>query len=78
LIHATNAWNPTGRNLRPVPGTRLYYVHTDGLNGPRTYVLLGNQQHLVFVGDLDGHVPVETLRDQMIQRVGLYPHLIDG
>ena len=78
LIHATNAWNPTGRDLRPVPGTRLYYVHAERLNGPRTYVLLGNQQHLTFVGDLEGHVPVEELRGEMIARGSLYPHLVDG
>src|SRR5437667_9100647 len=45
-IHATNAWNPTGRNLLPIPGTRLYYAHAEALNGPRTFVLLGDQQHL--------------------------------
>ena len=77
LIHATNAWNPTGHNLRRVPGTRLYYVHADALNGPRTFVLLGTQQHLSFVGDLEGHVPEEHLRDVMISSAGLYPHLVD-
>jgi hypothetical protein len=41
-------------------------------------VLLGNQQHLTFVGDLEGHVPVESLRDEMIRRGGLYPHLVDA
>ena len=76
-IHATNAWNPTGRTLLPVPGTRLYYTHTEGLSGPRTYVLLGTQQHLTFVADLEGHAPVETLRDEMVTRAGLYPHLVD-
>ena len=76
-IHATNAWNPTGRTLQPVPGTRLYYAHADALGGPRTFVLLGNQHHLTFVADLEGHVAPETLRDLLIERYGLYPHLLD-
>jgi hypothetical protein len=76
-IHATNAWNPTGRDLLPIPGTRLFYAHADALNGPRTYVLLGNQQHLTFVADLDGHVDPSTVRSVLIDRFGLYPHLID-
>ena len=62
LIHATNAWNPTGLNLRQVAGTRLYYVHAEGLHGERTYVLLGTQQHLTFVADLPDHVPPDALR----------------
>ena len=78
MIHATNAWNPTGQNLLKVPGTRLYYTHVDALDGPRTYVLLGSQQHLTFVGDLQGHLPPESLREQMINTGGLYPHLIDA
>jgi hypothetical protein len=76
-IHATNAWNPTGRNLQPVPGTRLYFAHADALNGPRTFVLLGNQQHLTFVADLDDHRDPASLRSLMIDQFGLYPHLID-
>ena len=76
-IHATNAWNPTVRNLLPVPGTRLYYAHAEGLNGRRTFVLLGGQQHLTFVADLEGHVEPATLRSQVIDRFGLYPHLVD-
>jgi hypothetical protein len=78
MIHATNAWNPTGQNLLAVPGTRLYYTHVEALDGPRTYVLLGNQQHLTFVADFAGHLPPETLRDQVIGSGGLYPHLVDG
>ena len=76
-IHATNAWNPTGRNLLPVAGTRLFYAHADALNGPRTYVFLGDQHHLTFVADLDGHVEPSTLRSLVIERFGLYPHLVD-
>ena len=76
-IHATNAWNPTGHNLLPVSGTRLFYAHVDALNGPRTYVLLGNQQHLTFVADLEGHLEPGSLRSLLIDRFGLYPHLID-
>src|SRR5918911_5482424 len=76
-IHATNAWNPTGRNLLPVDGTRLFYAHADALNGPRTFVLLGNQQHLTFVADLEGHLEPGSLRLLLIDRFGLYPHLID-
>ena len=76
-IHATNAWNPTGHNLLPVAGTRLFYAHADALNGPRTYVLLGSQQHLTFVADLEGHVEPGSLRSLLIDRFGVYPHLID-
>ena len=76
-IHATNAWNPTGYNLQPVPGTRLFFTHADALNGPRTYVLLGNQRHLTFVADLEDHVDPASLRSVLIERFGLYPHLID-
>ncbi|MCA1647075.1 MAG: hypothetical protein LC797_16970 [Chloroflexi bacterium] len=76
-IHATNAWNPTGRNLQPVAGTRLYYAHAEALNGPRTLVLLGDQQHLTFVGDLTGHVEPGSLRALMIDEHGLYPHQVD-
>lgn len=76
-IHATNAWNPTGRNLQQVPGTHLFYVHADGLTGPRTCVVLGDQQHLTFVGDLAGHLDPASLRTLMIETSGLYPHQID-
>jgi hypothetical protein len=76
-IHATNAWNPTGRDLQPVDGTRLYYTHLDALSGPRTYVLLGTQKHLTFVADLEGHVPSTDLRDRVVAEYGLYPHLVD-
>jgi hypothetical protein len=76
-IHATNAWNPTGRNLLPVPGTRLFYAHAEALNGPRTFVLLGSQQHLTFVADIDGHIEPGLLRELAIDRFGLYPHLVD-
>lgn len=76
-IHATNAWNPTGRPLRPVPGCRLYYTYVEGLAGARTYVFLGTQQHLSFAGDLEGHVPEGQIRDTMIRAYGLYPHLVD-
>jgi hypothetical protein len=76
-IHATNAWNPTGRNLSPVAGTRLFYAHADGLNGLRTFVLLGDQHHLTFVADLEGHVEPAALRELLIERFGLYPHLVD-
>ena len=76
-IHATNAWNPTGRNLEPVTGTRLYFCHVTALSGERTYVFLGDQQHLTFVGDLEGKVPPENLRKIAIDQYGLYPHLLD-
>ena len=77
-IHSTNAWNPTGHDLSPIEGTRLYYTHADALNGPRTFVLLGDQKHLTFVADLDGHVEPSELRELLIDRFGLYPHLIDS
>jgi hypothetical protein len=77
-IHATNAWNPTGRDLQPLPNTRLYYTHATTLSGPRTFVLLGDQKHLTFVGDVEGHVEPSELRQLMIERYGLYPHLIDA
>jgi hypothetical protein len=76
-IHATNAWNPTGRNLLPVPSTRLYYCHLEALSGQRTFVFLGSQKHLTFVADLEGHVAPESLRSIVIERYGLYPHLVD-
>jgi len=77
-IHATNAWNPTGRNLQPVPSTRLYYTHADTLSGVRTFVLLGDQHHLTFVADLEGHLDPSSLRDRLIATHGLYPHQVDG
>ena len=77
MIHATNAWNPTGHNLTQVAGTRLYFAHVEALNGPRTFVLLGDQQHLTFVADLEGHVPPESLRGVLVEQCGLYPHLVD-
>ena len=76
-IHATNAWNPTGRNLQPVAGTRLFYTHAEALSGPRTYVLLGDQKHLTFVADIAGHIEPSALRQRLIDDFGLYPHLID-
>jgi hypothetical protein len=77
FIHATNAWNPTGRDLQPVDGTRLFYAHATALSGPRTFVVLGDQKHLTFVADLEGHLPADALRDVVIARFGLYPHLVD-
>jgi hypothetical protein len=76
-IHATNAWNPTGRNLLPVEGTRLFYAHAETLSGSRTFVLLGDQHHLTFVADLEDHVDPSSLRSVLIERYGLYPHLVD-
>jgi hypothetical protein len=78
VIHASNGWNPTGRNLTVVPGTRLYYVHLDALGGPRTCVFLGSQQHLTFVADLEAHIAPEDLRDRVLRDAGLYPHLVDA
>jgi hypothetical protein len=78
VIHASNAWNPTGQNLAAVPGTRLYYVYAQGLSGERTYVFLGSQQHLTFVADLEGHAATDTLRERVIGEAGLYPHLVDS
>ncbi len=77
LVHVSNAWNPTGRNLLPVPGCRLFYAHADVLGDPRTLVFLGSQQHLVFVADFAGHRPPESLRDEVIATARLYPHLVD-
>ena len=76
-IHSTNAWNPTGLNLQAVPGTRIYFGHAASLSGPRTYALLGDQKHLTFVADLEGHVEPSHLRALLIERCGLYPHLVD-
>ena len=77
VIHASNGWNPTGRNLTGLPGTRLFYAHVEALSGLRTYVLLGSQQHLTFVADFEGHVEPGALRDLAIGSAGLYPHLVD-
>jgi hypothetical protein len=77
MIHATNAWNPTGHNLQQVPGTRLYFAHVQALNGPRTFMLLGSQKHLAFVADLEGHAAIGELRELALREAGLYPHLID-
>jgi len=76
-IHATNAWNPTGHDLQPLDGTRLFYAHLDRLNGPRTAVFLGDQKHLTFVADLEGTVEPHELRAVIVERVGIYPHLVD-
>ncbi|GAC1320650.1 MAG: hypothetical protein NVSMB2_16730 [Chloroflexota bacterium] len=76
-IHATNAWNPTGHTLAPVPGTRLYYVHATRLSGPSTFVLLGDQHHLTFVAEMTDHVAPDTLRQRMLNDFGLYPHQVD-
>jgi hypothetical protein len=77
VIHATNAWNPTGRNLRQVPGCRLYYLYVETLAGARTQVFLGDQRHLTFVAELDGHVPEPELRAVLIATAGAYPHQVD-
>jgi hypothetical protein len=76
-IHATNAWNPTGHDVQPVAGTRLYYAHIDALNGPRTVVFLGDQKHLTFVADIEGTVPPSEIRSTVIDGWGVYPHLVD-
>lgn len=76
-IHASNAWNPTGKTLQPIENTRLYYVYVEALSGERTYVFLGGQQHLVFVGDLDGHRDPRTIRDQLVGAGRVYPHQVD-
>ncbi len=77
MIHATNAWNPTGQNLRQVAGSRLYFAHVTTLGGPRTQVFLGTQRHLTFVAELDGHLPPEEVRVSAMAAAGLYPHLVD-
>lgn len=77
MVHATNAWNPTGHNLRQVPGCRLYFTHAVTLGGPRTQIFLGTQQHLTFVAELDGHLASEELRDVTLGVAGLYPHVVD-
>jgi hypothetical protein len=76
-IHATNAWNPTGHDLLPVDRTRLFYRHAESLGGPRTFVLLGDQKHLTFVADVEGHLEPSRLRSLLIDHFGLYPHLVD-
>jgi hypothetical protein len=47
------------------------------LTGPRTFVLLGDQHHLTFVADLEGHLDPNSLRDLLIASQGLYPHQVD-
>jgi len=76
-IHATNAWNPTGRDLQPVAGTRLFYTHANALSGPHTYVLLGDQKHLTFVADLEGHLAPASIRRVVVNDLRVYPHLVD-
>ena len=76
-VHASNAWNPTGRDLLPVAGSRLYYTHALTLGGDRTQVFLGSQQHLTFVAELEGHVPANEVRDAVLKASHLYPHLLD-
>jgi hypothetical protein len=77
LIHATNAWNPIGKNLLPVPGCRLYYAHVTGLNGERTQVFLGNQQHLTFVADFEGYVSESDLYERIVGGQRISPHMVD-
>ena len=60
-----------------MPGTRLFYTHADNLNGPRTFVLLGSQQHLTFVADFDAHLDPSALRELVLAQSGLYPHQVD-
>jgi hypothetical protein len=76
-IHASNAWNPTGLNLLPVPGARLYYVHRTTLSGEHTQVFLGGQKKLVFVADLMGTVEADEIRAAVQRETGTYPHLLD-
>lgn len=76
LIHATNPWNPTGRNLRPIPGYRLYFTYAESLGGERTWVFLGSQRHLVFAADLPEQVPAGAIPDTLI-RMGVYPHQLE-
>ena len=67
-----------GATCSPVAGTRLFYAHAEALNGPRTFVLLGTQQHLTFVADLEGHVDAgRAALESPIDALGLYPHLVD-
>jgi hypothetical protein len=61
----------------PVASTRLFYCHVEALSGNRTFVFLGTQKHLTFVADLEGHMAPESLRSIVIERHGLYPHLVD-
>jgi hypothetical protein len=60
-----------------VPGTRLYYAHAENLEGARTFVLLGTQQHLTFVADFPMHLDPSTLRALVLERAGVYPHQVD-
>ena len=77
MIHATNAWNPTGQNLTAVTGTRLFYVHVLSLSGPRTQVFLGSQQHLTFVADLESHISPTEVHQRVLETAAVYPHLVD-
>lgn len=77
LIHASNVWNPTGRNLQPIPGYRLYFTHARSLEGERTWVFLGNQRHLVFAADLPGHLAVPAV-PAALAAMGVYPHLLEA
>lgn len=76
LIHATNVWNPTGRNLQPIPGCRLYFTHAESLGGQRTWVFLGSQRHLVFAADLPEHLPAAAIPDALVA-MGVYPHQLE-
>ena len=38
----------------------MFYTHAGTLTGPRTFVLLGDQQHLTFVADVAGHVSAHS------------------
>jgi hypothetical protein len=78
VIHATNAWNPTGHNLLPVTGTRLFYVHLAALSGDRTAVFLGDQHHLTYVLDVEGTLDPSSLRQLCLEQAGLYPHQVDA
>jgi hypothetical protein len=74
-IHASNAWNPTGRNLLPVAGTRLFYTHVTTLSGERTQVFLGDQRHLVYVADVEGSLP-EAAIEEVAGSMRVYPHQV--
>jgi hypothetical protein len=75
-IHATNIWNPTGQNLQPVPGCRLWFTHLDTVDGPRTAIFLGTQHHLTFVADAAEHLPADQVRAVVLAQ-GVAPHLVD-
>lgn len=77
LIHASNVWNPTGRNLQPIAGYRLYFTHAQSLGGERTWVFLGSQRHLVFAADLPEHLPAASIPETLVA-MGVYPHLLEA